>query len=231
MNDKKEKEVAFTLMLASSIHDMKNSLSMLMHSCGEMAERLTPEDVEETKRMAFLNYEVSRVNNDLMQLLGIYRLKEQMLPLNIDKHFVFELLEEQLINNSFLLHARGITCEIDCEEDLEGYFDHKLIAGIINNILVNSARYANKKIRLIASQEENYLSLCVEDDGEGFPEKMLVNPEDHMNDIDFNSGSTGLGLYFAAKIAQLHKQGSKSGYIELKNGGSLSGAVFTIFLP
>jgi len=224
-------EAEFSMLLASSIQDMKNSLSMLMISFEEMSLKIAAENVEETERLALLNYEVSRVNNDLIQLLGIYRLKEQRLTLNIDEHFLYDLLEEQLIKNSVLMNSNGITCNIDCADNLQGYFDHNLISGVINNVLVNAARYAKQNIRLIAVQEGHYLSLTVEDDGEGFPENMIANPEEHMKDLNFDSGSTSLGLYFAAKIARMHKQESNSGYIQLKNGGSLSGAVFTIYLP
>ena len=45
------------------------------------------------------------------------------------------------------------------------------------------------------------------------------------------SGSTGLGLYFAARIAELHQRQARSGRIELRNGGLLGGGEFRIYLP
>ncbi len=221
----------FSMLLASSVHDMKNSLSLLVHSFEEMYADISKENTEEVERLALLNYEISRVNNDLIQLLGVYRLQNQRLPLNLDEHFVFDLLEEQVLKNEILFNLHGITCSIDCDDSLSGYFDANLIAGVLNNVLVNAARYAKKEIKLIASVDGPYLCLRVADDGSGFPKNMISDPGGHMKNIDFHTGSTSLGLYFAAKIARLHKQKSETGYILLENGGPLSGGQFSIFIP
>lgn len=220
----------FSMLLASSIHDMKNSLSLLVHSFEEMYADISKEDTKEVKRLALLNYEISRVNNDLIQLLGVYRLQKQRLPLNLDEHFVFDLLEEQILKNEILFNLHGITCSIECDDSLTGYFDANLVAGVLNNVLVNAARYAKKEIKLIASIEEEYLCLRVADDGRGFPKDMITDPG-HMKNINFHTGSTSLGLYFAAKIARLHTKNSDTGYILLENGGPLSGGLFSIFIP
>ena len=45
------------------------------------------------------------------------------------------------------------------------------------------------------------------------------------------SGSTGLGLYFAEQIANIHHSGDKKGYITIDNNSKLGGGRFTLFLP
>ena len=49
--------------------------------------------------------------------------------------------------------------------------------------------------------------------------------------ISFETGSTGLGLYFADVVAHLHIAGGKTGHIHLNNGGSLGGGCFSLVLP
>jgi hypothetical protein len=43
--------------------------------------------------------------------------------------------------------------------------------------------------------------------------------------------STQLGLFFARKIAHVHRKGERRGRIALSNGGELGGGVFSIYLP
>jgi hypothetical protein len=74
----------------------------------------------------------------------------------------------------------------------------------------------------------------VEDNGQGYPECMLISDQEgllHKKTIDFNTGSTGLGLYFSILVAKSHENNEKKGYISIVNGGALGGGVFTIFIP
>ncbi|MOA53720.1 hypothetical protein D3C78_1772210 [compost metagenome] len=73
--------------------------------------------------------------------------------------------------------------------------------------------------------------LSINDDGPGFSQHMLERQQDYAQGIDAQSGSTGLGLYFAARIAALHERDGVKGRIEIANGGALGGGVFNLYLP
>jgi len=226
-----ENHIDFSLVLASSIHDMKNSLSMLLHSLDQMYGNKKPKNEDEANGLAVLHYEASRVNNDLIQLLGLYRLQKNQLPLFTDEHFVYDLLEEQVVKNNVLLTSRDITATIDCDDAFSWYFDHDLLAGVINNMLVNAIRYTKNQVKLSAAMENDHLVIKVADNGTGYPELMLKDPMGHMKGIDFHSGSTSLGLYFAGEAAKLHKRDGFHGNIHLENGGELKGGIFQITIP
>lgn len=222
----------FSLVLASSVHDMKNSLGMLLNSLEVMVRDAPPQDEHQAKNFAILQYEASRINTELVQLLSIYRMENDNMPLHIDEHFVIDLLEEQVARNHMLLESRGLTLQVDCDEDLNGYFDAELIGGVINNIIVNGARYSKKQMRIAAEYENDELVISVEDDGGGYPPAMLGTPEQSFRkSVSFSEGSTNLGLYFALEVARLHQRDDKQGRIELSNGGVLGGGVFKIFIP
>ena len=226
----KKQSIDFSLLFASSIHDMKNSLGMIVQTIDHLT-KIRARSTEEEKLLSVLHYEAQRVNNDLVRLLGLYRLQKNCLPLCIDEHHVRDLLEEQSIKIGHLLPTTNTTVVIDCEDSLSRYFDYDLISGVINNVLVNAIRYTKDQIKLIARIEKKQLLIAVEDNGSGYPCEMIVNPENHMRGVDFNTGSTSLGLYFASKVAELHQHKGKTGYISLENGGSYGGGVFKIFIP
>ncbi|MFD2229075.1 sensor histidine kinase [Alkalimarinus sediminis] len=220
----------FSMVMASSVHDMKNSLSMLLHSLELISDEL-PEEMKKSGKVATLQYEAERVNNDLIQLLGVYRLENDKLSVHIDEHYIRDFLEEQAARYEVLLNSRSISLIIECEDDLVGYFDRDMTAGIINNTLTNAARYTRDKIKLKAYHDGRHTVFEISDNGAGYPASMCNAPGQIFKGIDFESGSTSLGLYFAYQVAKLHKQGDETGSIELENGGDLGGGVFRIRLP
>lgn len=229
MND--NDKIDFSMIIASAVHDMKNSLGMLMHSVDTLCDEM-PEHLNNQSTISTVQYEAERVNSYLVQLLGLYRLENQKLSIHIDEHYVSDLLDEQVAHYQQMLNNKNIELSVDCEEDLSWFFDREIIVGVLNNTLNNASRYTQKAIKLIAKTVNNKLVIEVHDDGQGYPKEMLdADPGDIMKNINFKTGSTSLGLYFAANVAQLHKQGNEQGNIKLSNGGELGGGVFSIYLP
>jgi K+-sensing histidine kinase KdpD len=227
MND----NASFALLLASSVHDIKNSLSMLLDTLDGVVESTPITSDRQRNQFATLRGEAARINNSLMYLLGLYRMQNNQLSVQIQEVYVADFLDEQLAASELLFTMRELEVSIDCDEQLSGYFDTTLIGGIINNVLVNAARYACKCIELSAVQSpQGQLIIEVRDDGPGFPRKMLEDVSNQSRGIDFNSGSTNLGLYFAGEVAQMHRRGDTHGRIELSNLDA-GGSCFRLIIP
>lgn len=231
MMNEKDAPLDFSFVLASSVHDMKNSLGMLLNSLASMMAASPPKDPEQIKAYAILEYEAARINSELVQLLSLYRMQYERMLVQIDEHHIIDILEEQLARNELLLHTRGIILDVDCDEDLRWYFDGELIGGVINNILVNCSRYAREQLQIRISMEDGMLCIAIADDGGGYPETMLAAPREVNAGVSFSTGSTNLGLLFAHRVAQLHRSSERVGYIRLANNGPLGGGVFSLYLP
>ncbi|WP_239689311.1 ATP-binding protein, partial [Pseudomonas savastanoi] len=91
--------------------------------------------------------------------------------------------------------------------------------------------FAREQIVISIGEEGGQLKITINDDGPGYPAYLIDQQTDYVQGINQGSGSTGLGLYFAAHIARLHARGGMQGRIEIANGGVLGGAMFSIFLP
>lgn len=226
-----EQPALFTTVLASSVHDIKNSLGMLMQSLESVVERVPPNERPGFHELAVLQYEAARVNNSLVQLLALYKLDNQQLPVNIGQHMVCDFMHEQGLRNQNLLTLKQIALEVDVDEDLAWYFDFELIASVIDNIVTNSIRYTHSRLLLRAFVEQDHLVICIADDGPGYPRAMLEQSDRYLLGINRSTGSTGLGLFFAGEIARLHRRGTQKGYIELRNGEALAGGEFRLYLP
>lgn len=228
-DNREQHNIDFSMVLASAVHDMKNSLGMLLNSLDELRQEHT-DTIGESSKFNTLQYEAERMHNDLVQLLGIYRLGENNLSAHIEEHFVPDFLNEHLARHTPLLEGLDIEYSVEAD-DINGFFDEDLLTGVLNNTINNAIRYTRRKIRLTASEKDGFLVIGVEDDGNGYPESMQHKGTLSFKSLDFKSGSTSLGLFFASSVAKLHTEGERTGSIRLHNGGSFGGGVFEIWLP
>ncbi|NVJ60033.1 MAG: HAMP domain-containing histidine kinase [Gammaproteobacteria bacterium] len=229
--EKPEKEsLDFASVIASAVHDMKNSLAILMTAISALEKKYPASDSEDKKQQAVLQYESSRLNSALVQLLGLYKIEQKQLPINLNYYNLFEFLSDQAAQYEPLAKSKDITIDIDAEDDLDGCFDIDLISSVINNVLGNAIRYTKSKI-LLSAYFDDALVIEIADDGTGYPQNMIEQQHNFIKSIDYSTGSTGLGLYFAAKIAKIHQNDTENGNIELANGGQLNGGIFRIRLP
>lgn len=220
----------FSMVIASAVHDMKNSLGMLLSTLDDLREEQQA-ILGGNPRFNTLQYEAERVHSDLVQLLGIYRLGEHKLSAHSDEHYVAEFLQEQLARHEKLLQGYEVSYDIDADDEIVGFFDDELISGVIASTLNNAIRYTRSRLQLGAREDNGWLVISVEDDGNGYPAHMQEAGDALLRAPDFTTGSTSLGLYFAAAIARLHQNNGRHGTIRLHNGGSLGGGVFEIWLP
>ena len=230
MNTGKRNELDFSTVLASSVHDMKNSLALVLQQLETVVSRT--QDVELSSDIANIHYEAQRINANLVQLLQLYRYQDSNHVLNIERHCLDEIIEEVVMNNELYLQQRGISVQLDGLENCAAYFDYDLIINLLNDIVINAMRYTADKLIITAEQLSNggsVISIC--DNGPGYPQQMLAAVPAIQAAGPNESSRTGLGLYFAQQIASAHERNGKTGYIQLQNGGQLNGSVFKLVLP
>lgn len=221
----------FSMVIASTVHDMKNALAALIQAHGTWLAQL-PEAHRGTLEQGVIDYEFAHLNGMLVQLLGLYKLGVNQLPLRPDYHELDDFIEAQLAFHQEVLGSRGITARYTVDDfGLPGFFDRELIGSVVSNVLINAIRFARREVLISAGQVDGQLVIRINDDGPGFPERMLDEQGDYALGINQSSGSTGLGLYFAANIASQHQRHEVQGHIELANGGELGGGLFSIYLP
>lgn len=216
---------SFTTLLASSIHDMKNSLSLVINTLDRLVEdNGKPVD---PSRIPLLQFEARRINEHLIQLLTLYKSENNILEINIAEHNIADFLDEVTGLESPVAEARGITLNCNCEETLAGYFDSELITSVLRNALHNAIRHTNDSITITARQNDDQsVTIKVLDNGQG------LNPAaDIVDTKNSRSSQTGLGLHFCSISAKLHTNKGKQGYVSIDNRTDQCGAVFTLYIP
>lgn len=224
------KQLDFSTILATSIHDMKNSLFMLMQSIEglDLADNLT---AQQHQSVADLHYQTSRINGTLMQLLALYRDEKNQLPIFIEENSVNDLITDIVERHRLYFQSRHINVSITIDKDLFAYFDLDLIKYLLSDIFINALRHTKNSVLISVVQTSSYLVFSIEDNGEGYPQYMLDVNQETSNSFNANKGRSGLGLLFAKKIAEQHKTNQQQGYISLENKPNNNGSIFTLHIP
>ncbi len=225
------KHIDFSTLMASTVHDMKNVIAAVSQAYESLLAEM-PKELQRSPQARLIEQEALRLDAMLMQLLGLYKLEHGQLLLQQVYCRIDELFEDLHNRHRELLAYRNITLDIELDDpDLEGYLDVSLIGTVLDNALGNALNYCKKTIRLSAQREDNGILLSINDDGPGYPASLLgAVREKESSSIDRNSGSTGLGLYFAASIIAMHDQDERPARLELTNQGHLPGACMTIWI-
>jgi len=222
---------SLSLLLASSIHEVKNNFGKLVFVMNEIIASL-PDDDHSIHLQDKVSNEIRNISNQLSQVLILYKKNEIGYQPNIEEINVNQLLRE--------VRSRHLACAVDklqigieCEIDLIAFLDDTFILNVLDTFIYNALQANASHILLSAQQSDNNcIQICIEDDGPGLPDYILEN----LTNIDNNTSPVshsgfGLGLFFAQQILHLHENNGDRGYLEVTNGSRLGGAVVRLMIP
>jgi K+-sensing histidine kinase KdpD len=226
-------EISFSDLIASSVHDMKNSLNVQVDELEKIAGHCSARgDIPGHQALVRVIYQASRMNANLIQLLSLYKLGNASYPVDIAEHRLADVIDDALAHNRSIVQANRIAVAVECADDCFWYLDRDLVTGVLVNALNNAYQYTRDKIRIVAQASDGALHLRVEDNGPGYPASMLgAGGLDDARGVNFLSNSTGLGFYFSGKVAGVHRNGERSGTLTVENGGAYGGGCFVLTLP
>ena len=228
-----------SMFLASIAHDMKNSVSVLSGTLENLlSTQQVPDSLASTEygKMAQMLYQTRRLNDNLIQLLALYKeVGKPGYPFDQAPRSITELVEQAAGQARVLLMSHKITLDVDFPRNAIWTLDEDLIIGVLVHAINNAIRYTRDRVSLAIRVDGDYLEFRVEDNGDGFPPALLEAGADaldmHSSGVNFLTNSSGLGLYFSREVAHMHKHRKRTGSIALSNGGTLGGGCFTLRLP
>jgi two-component system sensor histidine kinase SenX3 len=224
------------LFLASTAHDMKNSVSVLSGTLETLLADASPQTESAYPQMAHMLYQTKRLNDNLIQLLALYKqVGKPGYPFDVRQLAMADLVEQVVAAERILLKSKGITLDTDFDPDLLWHFDEDLIIGVVGHAINNAVNYTTDRIRLAIAVIDGCLEIRVEDNGRGYPASMLEAGVSAMHGasagVNFLTNSTGLGLYFSSEVAKMHRHREQRGTLRLENGGAYGGGCFVLRLP
>lgn len=224
------------LFLASTAHDMKNSISVLSGTLERLLVDASPRTESAYPQMAHMLYQTKRLNDNLMQLLALYKqVGTAAYPFDVQPLALGHLVDQVVSIERVLLHSRGIQLELDCDPQLIWHLDEDLVVGVLSHAVNNAVHYTCDRVRLAICEQDGWLELRVEDNGPGYPPALLrageIATRETAGGVNFLTNSAGLGLYFSSEVAKMHRHRGRHGTLRLENGGRYGGGCFILRLP
>lgn len=131
--------------------------------------------------------------------------------------------------------SRDIKVNLNIHKKMETYFEKEPIYEAFSNLFINAVKYSppNTEIEIRSEIKNNSYIISIKDQGIGLTKqevskifKPFGKVERYGNGWDLEVGGSGLGLYIAKKIINLHK-----GKIWVESEGREKGSIFYFSLP
>ncbi len=226
-NSNATKDRFFSIMA----HDIKNpisSIKMLSELINENANELENKRLLELAKT--LKTCVQSLFNLLENLLTWSRSQLGKIKCQPEKINVNEIILELKFSLYPVCDAKKINLNFDNGNIVEMYVDKNILQTILRNLITNAIKfsYENSSVEIKFSQDENFYSVSVSDNGTGMSQDTInqlfkTDKVISMPGTAHESG-TGLGLIICNEFAAIHH-----GSIKVQSEEGL-GSTFTVFL-
>jgi signal transduction histidine kinase/CheY-like chemotaxis protein len=169
----------------------------------------------------------------IADILDVSRVRLGKLPLEVESLDVLEVVNESIAALTASIEGKSLKVSVAAPPYLHPIVaDSARLQQIVWNLLTNAIKFSspNGPIRVLLSEDENYLTLVVEDEGQGIEPEFLPFIFDRFAQSDpFSNrrhGGLGLGLSIVKQLVSLH-----GGTVEAHSAGRDRGATLVVKLP
>ncbi len=210
---------------AAFSHDLRNPVTVLKGTV-----KLLKQGTADEHALERMEIYVLRLERYVEAMSSVQRLEQ--IPVQ-KKEIELSTLRDELKETVRLL-APGIEARVCVTGGAPIMIDHGLFLTVAENLIGNAARYAVNEIAISVSvltcqknsHSENkvFLEMCVEDDGCGYPAKLIQEGPKPFGRMEEDAAHFGMGLYTSQMLCTKH-----GGELILENeigGGARATAVF-----
>ncbi len=142
------------------------------------------------------------VNN----LLNVMRIDSGIMPLTAEDFLVPRLIEEIFSMIQPLAQKKKINLKFSCGKGVAVHADLEKIRQVLINLISNAIKFSpeGESVQLSIKEEENRVIVQVIDHGPGISEEDKKRLFQKFSQKKGEKGGTGLGLYIAQKMIELH---------------------------
>lgn len=229
---KKEKELSDlkSRFVTMASHEFRTPLSTILSSTSLIENYNKKGEFEKSvKHFNKIKSAVKHLTETLDDFLSLTKLEDGKLELHMESFMLLEFCDEFIKENQTLL-KKGQTIEKELpKENIELFFDKKLLKHIVFNLFSNATKYSDegKVIKCKVKVVDNQLIIKIKDQGIGIPS----NEQEYLFSRFFrgsnviNISGTGIGLNIVKEYLDLI-----DGSIHFESIVN-EGTIFTIMIP
>ncbi|MBO1362864.1 response regulator [Prevotella sp. A2931] len=218
---------------ANISHEFRTPLTMIAGPIDMLGESAGLKD-DDRHLLLIVRHSIQRMLRLVNQVMDFSKLDQDALKLNVRRMDVTALMNRICDIFLFNAHEKGINMQKHGLDDcLLTWVDADKLDKIVSNLLSNAMKFTPQggQIDVTLDVDDGFVKIVVADTGKGIPSGELENIFRRFYQLDNQATGTlnwgtGIGLYYARKLAQLHHGSLTAGN---RDGGH--GAVFTLLLP
>ncbi len=182
-------------------HELRTPVSRIRFAVDMLADT---EDEESRKTQRdFIDQDIEELNGLIDEILTYAKLEEGSPKMNWETVDLKALLEQVVRETNALGKPVKVTTNyVNLRSSAEA--DKRYLHRVVQNLVGNALRYADKEIILSAGVQKGMAFVCVEDDGQGIPDEdreKIFTPFARLDDSRTRaSGGYGLGLSIVSRI-------------------------------
>jgi len=213
-------------------HQLRTPATGVKQYIGMLLEGFIGDIPKDQKNVLEKAYHSNERQIDLINdLLRVAQLDAGKLVLNKTPANITELVADTVAEQKDSFDHRQQAVEVKSpSRPIIANIDEQRLRMVLDNLVDNASKYTppSGKIKISVSKTKGCLRICVEDNGVGIQSKdipKLFNKFSRINnELSEEVGGSGLGLYWADKVVQMH-----GGNIDVKP--LKQGTRFTILIP
>ena len=208
-------------------HDIRSPLSILRGYQEMLLEFVSAESIKTEDVIDILQtgmYQIDRIEHFTENMRKMSHLEQR--ELQCSEIELSELAKKIEAEAAMLSKKESKLCKVErAQEQNIVKVDEELVMEVIDNLLENAVRYAQKSIALQIKKKDGFLIISVEDDGIGFvdTEEKVTEPFYHKNPQD-DLKHFGLGMYISRIFCEKH--GGNLKIYNARQGGAHVEALF-----
>ena len=208
-------------------HDIRSPLSILRGYQEMLLEFVSAESIKTEDVIDILQtgmYQIDRIEHFTENMRKMSHLEQR--ELQCSEIELSELAKKIEAEAAMLSRKESKLCKVErAQEQNIVKVDEELVMEVIDNLLENAVRYAQKSIALQIKKKDGFLIISVEDDGIGFvdTEEKVTEPFYHKNPQD-DLKHFGLGMYISRIFCEKH--GGNLKIYNARQGGAHVEALF-----
>jgi signal transduction histidine kinase/ligand-binding sensor domain-containing protein/DNA-binding response OmpR family regulator len=231
-------------------HEFRTPLTMIS---GPVATLCKDEDIrgESKTLLVTVQRSVNRMLRLINQLMDFNKLENDTLRLYVRKKDVVEQINQFLETFRVNAKEKGVALNTyGLEESYNMWIDTDKLEKILSNLISNALKFTSQggkidiwfdviprdeaeKFFPLTSKDvdKEYVKMAIEDTGRGVPEDKLEKIFERYYQVqhqtkEFYNWGSGIGLYYARRLAELHH-----GYIKAENRTEGQGTIMSFILP
>ena len=219
--------------VSSVTHELKTPLTNIRMYVEMLEQGIAPTPEREQDYLCIIGSESTRLSRLINNVLELSKLEKKQRIVHLQHGRLDDVLSEAQSVMSPKLNQEGFDLTVQIDQGIEFAFDREAMLQVLINLIENSIKFGRsateRRIRICADTEGDWIRIAVSDTGPGIPRHALKRIFDDFyradNALTRTTSGTGIGLALVKKLVA-----AMGGHVQAANNPNI-GCTITVRLP